>query len=97
MNQNQLLSPKDIVRLGEISRIALREEETNLFCHDLNALLELVSVLETLPQNTERNSTAQRLSTMRDDLVKAENWDPLEYAENTEAGYFSVPSVMEKS
>ena len=96
MKQNQLLSEEDVVRLAELSRIALQEDEKSLFCRDLNELLELVSVLETLPQDALHLHTVQRLCDMRTDGVKSESWQPLAHAENTEEGYFSVPSVMEK-
>ena len=66
------------------------------FCHDLNELLELVSVLEALPQDAMQRYTLQRLCDMRADAVRPEAWEPLSYAENIEEGYFSVPSVMER-
>ena len=97
MKQNQLLTEEDIALLGELSRIALQEEEKCLFCRDLNELFELVSVLEALPQDALETYAIQRLSAMRADAVKDGDWEPLAHAENIEDGYFAVPSVMEKS
>ena len=96
MKQNQLLTKEDIAGLAEISRIALREDEKSLFCRDLNELLELVSVLGSLPQDAMQRYTLQRLCDMRADAVRPEAWEPLSHAEHIEEGYFSVPSVMEK-
>lgn len=97
MKQDQLLTKEEIAGLGELSHIALQEDEKCLFCRDLNELLELVSVLEALPQDALKPTCVkQRLSDMRADAVKNEDWEALAHIETDEEDYFSVPSVMEK-
>ena len=45
-----MLSNQEMKTLGRVARVSLDEEETALLCRDLNALLEMSAVLESLPR-----------------------------------------------
>ena len=86
-----MLSNKDMKDLGRVARISLTEEETQTFCRDLNALLEMVSILETLPGDDADIVGVQLLENLREDqVVETEGLA-------NRGDYFSVPRVMEKT
>ena len=86
-----MLSNEDIKALGRASRVSLDENETALLCRDLNTLLEMAAVLETLPKDTSNPQIAVTLGELREDVV-------LSATDFTDTGKgFSVPPVMEKT
>lgn len=86
-----MLSTEEIKSLGRGARISLGENEAESLCRDLNALLEMVSVLETLPGEDPTISAVQGLGDMREDRVLEQSFLA------AEDRIFSVPPVMEKS
>ena len=86
-----MLSMEEIKELGRVARVSLDEEETKILCRDLNALLEMASVLETLPKDERDSRGTAALRELREDKV-------IFASDFAEAGKsFSVPPVMEKS
>lgn len=86
-----MLSNEEIKALGRVARVSLDENETHLLCHDLNALLEMASVLESLPRD---NSDIQRTVTLKEMREDRAAFD----VSLAEAGkVFSVPPIMEKT
>ena len=86
-----MLSTEEIKSLGRVARISLGEDEAEKLCRDLNALLEMVSVLETLPGEDPTIGVVQGLGDMREDLASEQVFLA------AEDRCFSVPGVMEKS
>ena len=86
-----MLSTEEIKSLGNVARISLGEDEAENLCRDLNALLEMVSVLETLPGEDPKIGVVQGFKDMREDLISEQRFLA------AEDRIFSVPSVMEKS
>lgn len=86
-----MLSNQEMKTLGRVARVSLDEEETVLLCRDLNALLEMSAVLESLPrEDSGMKKTATLGDLRRDVVVPATDFD--------DAGKrFSVPPVMEKT
>ncbi|MBQ8441421.1 MAG: hypothetical protein IJX19_13700 [Clostridia bacterium] len=85
-----MLSTEEIKSLGRIARISLGEDEAEKLCRDLNALLEMVSVLEPLPGEDPTIDVVQGLGDMREDQVTESSFLAAEDRS------FSVPRVMEK-
>ena len=87
-----MLSNEEIKALGRVARVSLDENETHLLCHDLNALLEMASVLESLPRdNSDIIQRTVTLKEMREDRAAFDT-------SLAEAGkVFSVPPIMEKT
>lgn len=87
-----MLSNEEIKALGRVARVSLDENETHLLCHDLNALLEMASVLESLPRdNSDIIQRTVTLKEMREDRAAFD-------VSLAEAGkVFSVPPIMEKT
>lgn len=86
-----MLSTEEIKSLGRVARISLGEDEAEKLCRDLNALLEMVSVLETLPGEDPKIGVVQGLGDMREDRASEQGFLAAEDRS------FSVPRVMEKS
>ena len=86
-----MLSNQEMKTLGRVARVSLDEEETALLCRDLNALLEMSAVLESLPrEDSGMKKTATLGDLRRDVVVPTTDFD--------DAGkHFSVPPVMEKT
>lgn len=86
-----MLSNQEIKALGRVARISLGEEETETLCRDLNALLEMASVLEDLPTDHRDLQRTVTLQDLREDKIVPDR-------SLGEAGKdFSVPPVMENS
>ena len=85
-----MLSNQEIKVLGRVARISLGEDETESLCRNLNALLEMASVLEDLPVDHRDLKRAVNLQDLREDQVITDQ-SPADTGKG-----FSVPPVMEK-
>ena len=86
-----MLSSQEIQALGRVARVSLDECETALLCRDLNALLEMSTVLESLPRENVDMQKAATLEELRADAV-------IPTTDFNDVGKeFSVPPVMEKT
>ena len=86
-----MLSINEIKELGRVARVAIGDDEAETLCGDLNALLELSAVLETLPKEEEICGNVAALQDLREDYVSLD----ASFADTGKA--FSVPPVMEKT
>ncbi len=87
MMPDTVLKEEDIMALSRQARITLTEEEISRYTRDLNALLEMVSVLDVLEPSKEGIAAQVRLSALRDDRPSAASASP--------AATYRVPGVME--
>lgn len=86
-----MLSNQEIKELGRVARMRLEEDEVAVLCHDLNALLEMTAVLESLPQDGVPMENFAALKDLREDVI-------VQALSLIGAGRdFSVPPVMEKT
>ncbi len=89
-----------ILRLENLARLQLSEEERKLMIHDLNEILEMVEKLEEL--DTEHVEPLIYLSNqsqqLRSDEVKGQVTpeQALKNAPATEGPYFKVPKVIKQ-
>lgn len=67
MYDENMLSSKDVLRLSQASRIALLPKEADELCRDLNALLEMSSVLLPLEKLNGRIRIGVGVSELRED------------------------------
>ena len=86
-----MLSNQEIKELGRVARVSLDPSETETLCRDLNALLEMSVVLESLPQVDGSSERVATLAELREDVVVADE------ARVDTGKDFSVPPVMEKT
>ena len=86
-----MLSNQEIKELGRVARVSLDPSETETLCRDLNALLEMSAVLESLPQVDGSSERVATLAELREDVVVADE------ARMDTGKDFSVPPVMEKT
>ena len=86
-----MLSNQEIKELGRVARVSLDQSETETLCRDLNALLEMSAVLESLPQVDGSSERVATLAELREDVVVADE------ARMDTGKDFSVPPVMEKT
>lgn len=86
-----MLSNQEIKELGRGARVSLDQSETEILCRDLNALLEMSAVLESLPQVDGSSERVATLAELREDVVVVAG------ARMDTGKDFSVPPVMEKT
>ena len=87
-----MLSNQEIKELGRVARVSLDPSETETLCRDLNALLEMSAVLESLPQVDGSSERVATLAELREDVVVVADEARVDTGKD-----FSVPPVMEKT
>jgi aspartyl-tRNA(Asn)/glutamyl-tRNA(Gln) amidotransferase subunit C len=93
------ITKKDVVHVAELARLALTEEETELYTTQLQRILGYVEKLKELEtEGVEPTSyTVPLTRVMREDRVKESlsQEDALKNAPAKEKGLFKVPQIIE--
>ena len=90
---------KNLLKLGKLSRISIKEEKLGSLVEDLNSILKFVNQLKEIKTDQvdpTSNSLEQKLLSREDIVVKLnEAEDILENAPEQEMNFYVVPKVIE--
>ncbi len=86
MKDKYAITEETVEQLSHQARVALTPREKEKYARDLGAMLEMVSVLDSLPPANDHSSAQVRLSALREDIVCHRPHPATDYR---------VPGVME--
>ena len=87
----------DIDRLAELSKLNFTHEEKEQLVVEVDGIIKMLNQCDDVEIDGEFNSTLQKLSSLRDDLVKEDMTtnDVLINSQCANNGYFSLPKVVD--
>ena len=95
-----MLKPEDVIKVAQLAKLKLSEEEVELFSKQLPQIVKFVEKLSEL--NTEDvkpfYELIERTTPMREDLPEngLSQEEAIKNAPESENGFFVVPRVVEK-
>jgi len=93
------LSLKDVEHIADLARLELNQEEKQLYCEQLSAILDYAARLQTLDTSgiSPTSSVLPPHCVLRDDVTRPglSLHELLRNAPQTEDGQFRIPPVFE--
>jgi aspartyl-tRNA(Asn)/glutamyl-tRNA(Gln) amidotransferase subunit C len=78
-----------------LAKLNLTDSETESYARELSDVLEAFKVLDSIDAKDEPAFHPIEIKDrLREDVVKATNWDPLGNARATDKGYFKGPKII---
>lgn len=93
-----MISRDDVVKLAELSRVAVSDTELDVLQKDLESILEYVSEIQAVSEDAPKRGAGEVRNVMRDDTSPTESGtytkDMLAAAPRTDGDYVSVKQVL---
>lgn len=93
-----MISREDVVKLAELSRVAVSETELAVLQKDLESILGYVSEIQSVSEDAPERTAGELRNVMRDDANPHESGtytkDMLAAAPRTDGDYLSVKQVL---